>query len=204
MFRARLIGLRNGALLLEHGGAGSARALSEVVPSENDVASTSGSKLLPPVGRELLAAVKLGLPGAKEEFDKQQRLFEKRFGARRMGRMYNETGNFRGMWKKETQFAAKDTVSPPLSLSLSITSAAAAANPSHTQLGYYKILGLEGQEGSASAVDIKQAFRREAKRLHPDTKPSGSTSGSDEQFRFLVKAYSVLKEDSTRASYDAA
>lgn len=119
MFRARLIGLRNGALLLEHGGAGSARALSEVVPSENDVASTSGSKLLPPVGRELLAAVKLGLPGAKEEFDKQQRLFEKRFGARRMGRMYNETGNFRGMWKKETQFAAKDTVSPPLSLSLS-------------------------------------------------------------------------------------
>ena len=98
--------------------AGSTRALSDVVPSENDVASTSGSKLLPPVGRELLAAVKLGLPGAKEEFDKQQRLFEKRFGARRMGRMYNETGTFRGMWKKETQFAAKDTVSPPLSLSL--------------------------------------------------------------------------------------
>ena len=99
--------LRNEALFLEHGGAGSTRALSEVVPSENDVASTSGSKLLPPVGRELLAAVKLGLPGAKEEFDKQQRLFEKRFGARRMGRMYNETGTFRGMWKKETQFAAQ-------------------------------------------------------------------------------------------------
>ena len=53
-------------------------------------------------------------------------------------------------------------------------------------------------------MDIKQAFRREAKRLHPDMKSSDSTAGSDEQFRFLVKAYSVLKEESTRASYDAA
>jgi len=136
------------------------------------------SKFLPPQGRELLAAVKLGIPGAQEEFDKQQALLQKRMNVRRKFAEFNRSGGFDGFnLDRQKLFAAKDT------------------------LGYYKVMGLEGQEGSASVGEIKAAFRKKARELHPDVAKGEETA---ETFRYLVKAYNVLKDPQQRAFYDGS
>ena len=63
--------------------------------------------------------------------------------------------------------------------------------------GYYRVLGVER---TASAEDIKAAFRRQAKRLHPDR---GDGTGDKEAFRLLVEAYEVLRDPQQRLRYDA-
>jgi hypothetical protein len=136
------------------------------------------SKFLPPQGRELLAAVKLGIPGAQEEFDKQQALLQKRMNVRRKFAEFNRSDGFDGFnLDRQKLFAAKDT------------------------LGYYKVMGLEGQEGSASVGEIKAAFRKKAQELHPDVAKGEETA---ETFRYLVKAYNVLKDPQQRAFYDGS
>ena len=57
----------------------------------------------------------------------------------------------------------------------------------------YQILGLPRD---ANAADIKAAFRRLAKDLHPDH------GGDPEQFRRLVLAYDVLSDPDQRHHYD--
>jgi molecular chaperone DnaJ len=64
---------------------------------------------------------------------------------------------------------------------------------------YYEVLGVEQ---SASAKDIKRAYRKLAQEYHPDT-----TSGDQEKesrFKEVNEAYSVLSDDTTRAEYDKA
>ena len=58
---------------------------------------------------------------------------------------------------------------------------------------YYKILGVEK---SASAEDIKKAFRKLALEHHPDK------GGNAEKFKEASEAYSVLGDDKKRAQYD--
>lgn len=60
---------------------------------------------------------------------------------------------------------------------------------------YYEILEVEP---TADECDIRAAFRRLAKIHHPDL------SGSEEtrRFREILKAYTVLSDPKTRASYD--
>ncbi|MDE5897853.1 MAG: J domain-containing protein [Treponemataceae bacterium] len=55
----------------------------------------------------------------------------------------------------------------------------------------YEILGVRRD---ASAAEIKRAYRRKAKLLHPDS----SQSGTSEQFRRLVKAYKILMDERQR------
>jgi hypothetical protein len=62
--------------------------------------------------------------------------------------------------------------------------------------GYYAILGVSP---SASAADIKAAFRRRAMELHPDRNKS---SNATRDFQHLNEAYSVLSEPAARAQYD--
>lgn len=62
--------------------------------------------------------------------------------------------------------------------------------------GYYKILGFKPHE-SPSQDEIREAFRNQAKLVHPD----GSSPDID-QFLRLKQAYSVLSNPSTRAFYD--
>ncbi|MEZ5825289.1 MAG: DnaJ domain-containing protein [Geminicoccaceae bacterium] len=63
--------------------------------------------------------------------------------------------------------------------------------------GYYRILGIRP---TASAEDIRLAFRERAKRLHPD----GSHREDDgEQFRLLREAYDILRDARKRMQYDA-
>ena len=69
---------------------------------------------------------------------------------------------------------------------------AAAGDPR----AYYRTLGVPR---TASADDIKTAFRERAKELHPD---SGGT-GDEARFRRLLEAYNTLREPQLRLRYDA-
>ena len=54
-----------------------------------------------------------------------------------------------------------------------------------------------GVDKSASQEEIKKAFRKKAKELHPDK------GGSKEECSALTHAYSVLKDPEKRSRYDA-
>lgn len=58
---------------------------------------------------------------------------------------------------------------------------------------YYEVLGVAK---SASADEIKRAFRKKAVELHPDR------GGDEEQFKELNEAYEVLKDGQKKAAYD--
>ena len=62
---------------------------------------------------------------------------------------------------------------------------------------YYEILGVARE---ASADEIKKAYRREAKRFHPD-KNAGDKE-SEEKFKEACEAYEALSDPDKRARYD--
>jgi molecular chaperone DnaJ len=66
-------------------------------------------------------------------------------------------------------------------------------NMATTKRDYYDVLGV-GK--SASADEIKKAFRRKAVELHPDR------GGDEEKFKELNEAYEVLKDPGKRQRYD--
>lgn len=63
---------------------------------------------------------------------------------------------------------------------------------------YYEVLGLAR---TASADDIKQAFRRLALKHHPDRNPSNKKE-AEERFKDISEAYEVLSDAQKRAQYD--
>ena len=62
---------------------------------------------------------------------------------------------------------------------------------------YYKTLGLKK---SASSAEIKKAYRRMARKYHPDFNPGDS--GSEAQFKKVSEAYEVLGNEDKRKMYD--
>ena len=62
---------------------------------------------------------------------------------------------------------------------------------------YYKVLGVSK---SASAEDIKKAFRKLARRYHPDVNPGDQKS--EEKFKEINEAYEVLSDVTKRRRYD--
>ncbi len=64
------------------------------------------------------------------------------------------------------------------------------------QRDYYEILGVDR---SASARQIKSAYRRLARKYHPDVNKS---PGSDEKFKEATAAYEVLTDTGKRKMYD--
>ncbi|MFN2471727.1 MAG: molecular chaperone DnaJ [Gaiellaceae bacterium] len=65
-----------------------------------------------------------------------------------------------------------------------------------TERDYYEVLGL--QRG-ADEREVKQAFRRLARELHPDV---SDAPDAQERFREVVEAYEVLSKRETRELYD--
>ncbi len=59
----------------------------------------------------------------------------------------------------------------------------------------YEILGVRQ---NATAAEIKRAYRKKAKLLHPDT----AQSENSEQFRLLVRAYEILSDQRQRSIFD--
>ncbi|HEX9060471.1 MAG TPA: DnaJ domain-containing protein, partial [Clostridia bacterium] len=62
---------------------------------------------------------------------------------------------------------------------------------------YYKILGIDR---SASQEDIKKAYRKLAKRYHPDANPNNKEA--EEKFKDVNEAYEVLGDVDKRGKYD--
>jgi molecular chaperone DnaJ len=65
-----------------------------------------------------------------------------------------------------------------------------------TERDYYELLGVER---TTSDGEIKSAFRRLARELHPDV---SSAPDAEERFREVVEAYEVLSKSETRELYD--
>ena len=62
---------------------------------------------------------------------------------------------------------------------------------------YYEILDVSK---SASANDIKKAYRKVAMKYHPDKNPNNSTA--EGKFKEAAEAYSVLSDEGKKAQYD--
>jgi len=61
---------------------------------------------------------------------------------------------------------------------------------------YYKTLGVEP---GASDADIKAAYRRLARKYHPDV---SKEAGAEERFKAINEAYEVLKDPGKRNAYE--
>ncbi|GAB4244893.1 MAG: molecular chaperone DnaJ [Stanieria sp.] len=61
---------------------------------------------------------------------------------------------------------------------------------------YYQILGISRD---ASKEEIKRAYRRLARKYHPDV---NKEPGAEERFKEINRAYEVLSEPETRSRYD--
>ncbi|MDW7711293.1 MAG: molecular chaperone DnaJ [Deferrisomatales bacterium] len=62
---------------------------------------------------------------------------------------------------------------------------------------YYEVLGLKR---GASAEDIKKAYRRLARKFHPDVNPGDKAA--EEKFKEVTEAHEVLTDPEKRKQYD--
>ncbi|RYD03168.1 hypothetical protein N752_20235 [Desulforamulus aquiferis] len=64
---------------------------------------------------------------------------------------------------------------------------------------YYRVLGLERTAGEG---EIKAAYRRLARKHHPDLHTGSQKEAEEEKFKEINEAYEVLSDPEKRAKYD--
>lgn len=64
-------------------------------------------------------------------------------------------------------------------------------------MDYYRILGIPKE---ADEEQIKQAYRREAKKYHPDLNPDDPVA--EARFKEIAEAYETLSDEGKRRAYD--
>src|SRR5882672_1248779 len=69
--------------------------------------------------------------------------------------------------------------------------------PTTSKTDYYELLGVTRK---ASAKDIRAAFRKLARKYHPDLNPGDKAA--EEKFKQLQEAYDVLSDSKKRQMYD--
>jgi molecular chaperone DnaJ len=62
---------------------------------------------------------------------------------------------------------------------------------------YYKVLGVDR---SANAAEIKKAYRKLARKYHPDVNPNNPEA--EQKFKEIQEAYAVLSDKDKRKQYD--
>jgi curved DNA-binding protein len=65
---------------------------------------------------------------------------------------------------------------------------------------YYETLGVPR---TATAEDIKRAYRKLARKHHPDLQPAAERAKAAERFKEINEAYEVLSDADNRQKYDA-
>lgn len=64
---------------------------------------------------------------------------------------------------------------------------------------YYKILGVER---NATEKEIRNAYRKLARKHHPDLQPPEKKEEAEKEFKLINEAYEVLRDKDKRARYD--
>src|SRR5256885_6302313 len=69
--------------------------------------------------------------------------------------------------------------------------------PTTAKQDYYELLGVPRK---ASAKDIRSAFRKLARKYHPDLNPGDKSA--EERFKQVQEAYDILSDTKKRQMYD--
>ncbi len=64
---------------------------------------------------------------------------------------------------------------------------------------YYELLGVDR---SATEKEVKAAYRKMARKWHPDLHPANEKKEAEEKFKRINEAYEVLKDPEKRSRYD--
>jgi curved DNA-binding protein len=66
-------------------------------------------------------------------------------------------------------------------------------------IDYYQVLEVPK---TASAKEIKQAYRKLARQHHPDLHQGDAKAAAEEKFKLINEAYEVLGDADNRTKYD--